>query len=183
MKQRYVARPGRAVTASTRRAARRAIVAAESSNSELKAICAKLREYGIDTTVHNYEMRAKAYEGYGGGTYTLKFRCPGDYLAYVAMCILRGEIGYGMKPESTRIRTASGLAKGIDDYFGGLEDLLDACGDSIESMSNFASTNWWGDEDDYIMYLKNIDTGDVLYDNGEPDEEVFEDGDGYGEDY
>ena len=33
MKQRYVARPGRAVTASTRRAARRAIVAAESSNS------------------------------------------------------------------------------------------------------------------------------------------------------
>ena len=61
--------------------------------------------------------------------------------------------------------------------------MLDACGDSIESMSNFASTNWWGDEDDYIMYLKNIDTGDVLYDNGEPDEEVFEDGDGYGEDY
>lgn len=125
-----------------------------------------LKEHGIDTTKCQYELKAEGYERYGGGQhYVKKFTCPGNYLAYFAMCFHR-----------------SPNAELIDDWFGeeGFIELVEEC-PTVSEMEDHASCYWWGDGDDYIYYLKNLTTGEVLYDSGE-EPEYYEDEDEWGED-
>ena len=68
-------------------------------------------------------------------------------------------------------------ASAIDYEFGTKADLEGMIKDfpTVSAIANYASSYWWGDdEDDYIIYLKNLTTGKMLYSADEPEEE-FED--------
>lgn len=109
-----------------------------------------LKSYDIDTTMCQYELFAESYERYSGGeTYKLKFKCPGDYLAYLSMNI-----------------HAAPTVKNLNERYDGIEDfqreILDEI-PSIEAMAMTASDSWYGDGDDYIIYLKNLTTNELLY--------------------
>lgn len=111
-------------------------------------IVSLLKEYSIDTTKHHYELVAESYKRYESGKrYTKNFNCPGDWLAYFSM-IVHG----------------SPTAKKIDEYYeqDDFEDLLEE-NPTVNDIAKYASSNWWGDGDDYIIRLKNLDTGKVLY--------------------
>lgn len=113
-----------------------------------KYIVSLLKEYSIDTTKHYYELVAESYERYESGKrYIKNFSCPGDWLAYLSMAV-----------------HGSPTAKKIDKYYGqdDFEDLLEE-NPTVTDIAKYASTHWWGDGDDYIIYLKNLDTGKVLY--------------------
>lgn len=133
-----------------------------------RALCAELKSHGIDTTMHKYELRAQEYERYSDGSqYTVKFKCPGDYLAYLAMVLHK------------RVRTQSSFADALVDYFLYEDDtdfssLFDECGYTVNDMADHAESCWWGDGGDYITLLKNLDTGEVLY-SAEPDYDEFDD--------
>lgn len=133
-----------------------------------KSVLQKCKQVGIDTTSNNYEMMAERYMRYQeGGNYTIKFSAPGNYFAYMAM--------YIHQPLNIE-----NILEFIKDYFGDVDDML-ADYPTEESMKENAESVWWGDGDDYIFYLKNTTTGDILYqgeDSGEIDEdEYYEDWD------
>lgn len=96
---------------------------------------------------------------YSGGKYKKKFTCPGNYLAYFAMTI------HGT-PNYEKIEDRFGL-----DYF---EEIVNDH-PTIEDIEDYASDCWWGDGDDYIIYLKNLTTGEILYQAEEEDEYDEED--------
>jgi hypothetical protein len=112
-----------------------------------------LKKHGIDTTKYKYEMAAQEYERYSNGDiYTIKFSCPGDYLAYIAMAVhepLTPEVIFDFFYEDY----------GIDAVDGIFEELPN----SLSGMADYASSGWWGDGSDYIYYLKNLTTGNYLY--------------------
>lgn len=119
--------------------------------------CNELNSVGIDTTMHNYELFARDYgDDDWGDSYIVRFKCPGDYLAYFAM------LGH------QEVKTLPGLVEVIYDYafsprYKGCELLFEICGQSVESMKNYASSEWYGDSDDEVYYLKNLDTNTFLY--------------------
>ena len=130
----------------------------ELTNSSLVSF---LKANGIDTTKHKYELYAEEYERYGsGGRYKKKFTCPGDYLAYFSMQLHR-----------------SPTAEALEDYGYDTEELEEFISEhsTVEDMDNYANSNWWGDGDDYIIYLKNLDTGEYLCEQEEEQEEEEED--------
>ena len=49
--------------------------------------------------------------------------------------------------------------------------------DSVKGMEEHASSNWWGDGDDYIILLKNLDTGEILYESEGRYDEYDDEGD------
>ena len=119
-----------------------------------------LKDNGIDTTPHRYELKAETYERYGGGQiYTKKFRCEGDYLAYFSML-------FHTRPTESEIL----------DFYDSYEDFAEFVegNPSVEDMKESASRCWWGDGDDFIIYLKNLDTGDILYESDYEEEEYDE---------
>ena len=129
----------------------------------LKEFLKELKARGIDTTKHKYELKAERYERFGSGdTYTYKFTALGDYVAYISMKIHRD-------------MTKDGIEEFLEDYYGGVEETLDYI-PTLDAMEATASDDWWGDGDDYIIYLKNLDTGKVLYE-GDYEEEYEEDDD------
>ena len=108
-----------------------------------------LADHGIDTTMNQYELCAQAYERYGRGqVYRKKFKCPGNYLAYFSM-------EFHAAPTSGR----------INEYFNNIEDLeyFIEQHPTVKDIAEFAESEWWGDGDDYIYYLKNLTTGEYLY--------------------
>ena len=112
-----------------------------------KELIKMLDDAGIDTTKCKYELRAESYERYGSGRkYTRKFTCPGDWLAYFSMILHK-------QP----------TAEAIDDYFE--DDFKEYIQDypTVDAIAGHASSHWWGDGDDYIIYLKNLTTGQILY--------------------
>ena len=115
-----------------------------------------LKDHGIDTTKCQYELKAEEYERYSRGQhYVKKFACPGDYLAYLAMLFHRG-------PNAAL----------IDAWYGGKEGFIEEIEDhpTVEDMAEYACSIWWGDGDDFIYYLKNLTTGDILYQSDESPE-------------
>ena len=54
-------------------------------------------------------------------------------------------------------------AEAIDDYFE--DDFKEYIQDypTVDAIAGHASSHWWGDGDDYIIYLKNLTTGQILY--------------------
>lgn len=133
-----------------------------SSNSGSTAIMNLLHEKGIDTTSHNYELRAIGYGRYSDGpTYTKRFRCRGDYLAYFSM----------------RIHEAPTFKNLLEDYaYGDIDELIETIEDhpSVADMKELASSSWYGDGDDEIIYLKNLDTGKLLYEGYYEEYEEYE---------
>lgn len=148
-------------------------VADMSEKEFLRLLCKRLNDLGIDTSMHTYEMKASAYERYGSGnSYVVKFKCPGDYLAYFAM------VGH------TDVKTLDGLANTIyEQYFEyfdfdeGFSNMIEYCGTTVKSAAIHAKEYWWGDGDDYIYYLVNNDTQDVLYQSGDAFDDEYEDED------
>lgn len=135
----------------------------EGSKVTYPKLISRLKELGIDTTKHQYEMMAQRYERYGyGDTYTFKFTAPGDYLAYFAMKLHKQF-------------SKDALLEYIDDYYE--DEWADEIPQSLEAIEDIAYEDWWGDGDDGIYYLKNIDTGENLYESEVPieDEEEYDD--------
>lgn len=127
-----------------------------------KQVIQKCKEAGIDVTSNKYEMMAEKYMRYGAGAnYTIRFSAPGNYFAYTAM--------YIHQPLNI-----DNLLEFIEDQFGGIQDMLDEY-PSEESMKEYASAVWYGDGDDYIFYLKNTTTGELLYEGDAGD--IYEDED------
>lgn len=128
------------------------------------SIVSLLKEHNIDTTKQKYELRAETYDRYESGrNYTKKFTCPGDWLAYFSMCLHK-----------------SPTAASLVDYFGDIEEFEHYVEDypTVDDIKEQASSSWWGDGDDFIIYLKNLTTGELLYSGGEEaeyDEEGWQD--------
>lgn len=126
---------------------------------------AELVEYmkskGHDTTMSEYELILDDEDrfGTGEGLIVKRFRCPGDYLAYFSLCL-----------------AASPTAERLGDYFGWFEE-MDKYVDEYpteEDIEKFAHRAWWGDGGALRLRLKNLTTGDVLYQDeryGDPTEE------------
>lgn len=129
----------------------------------IRDVIRKLREWGIDTTRHKYELKAEEYRRYGweaAPIYAFKFTAPGDYLAYFSMLLHQD-----FSPDK------------IVENIESLED-LEQMPHTLEGIDELASSTWYGDGDDYIIHLKNLDTGEVLYDgNYEMYEDEYEDED------
>lgn len=118
-------------------------------NLTMKDILKKLNSLGIDTTKHKYELKADEYYG---NSYVYKFTAPGNYIAYFSMTLHR------------KMNTKD-LVEYINDYEFDFDEYP-----SVEAIEDEASYSWWGDGDDYIKSLKNLDTGEVLYEAEEEDE-------------
>lgn len=126
------------------------IKAANQDSITFSSVLEALKNAGIDTTKSSYEMRAETYERYReSNLYTIKFTCPGDYLAYLAM--------YIHEP-----LTKANILNFIEEYFGNLDKMLKEI-PSLPDMRNVASSFWWGDGSDYIIYLRNLTTGETLH--------------------
>lgn len=120
-----------------------------------------LKEYGIDTKKAQYELRAQEYTRYEEGSlYTVTFNCPGDWLAYLSMYVHR-------TPNAKNI---------VDSYLFRCQEDFDEFVEEYPTVSliaDRASSSWWGDGDDFIIYLKNFTTGQFLY--GPEDNQYEED--------
>lgn len=104
---------------------------------------ALLNSRGIDTTRNKYELCAEVYERFGGGDrYKRRFDCPGDFIAYFSM-----------------VFHARPVLDDVLDYSVEIQDDWT----TLDDMKEHASEYWWGDGDDYIIYLKNLTTGKDLY--------------------
>lgn len=117
-----------------------------------------LKDHNLDTTSHKYVMKAERYERYTRGKdYVSRCSCPGDYLAYFMMLLHK---------KST--------AEALNEYFDDAEEFREFVADhpTVSDIDRYASQNWWGDGDDYIFYLKNLDTGEMLYQSEE--DEIYE---------
>lgn len=97
---------------------------------------------------HKYRLKAEEYVRYGAGrVYTKTFKAPNDYLALFSMVV------HG-KPSPDN----------LEDAFEPTE-ILDLLKEhpTFDALLDFATSVWWGDGDDYIISLTNLDTGNVLY--------------------
>ena len=113
--------------------------------STVKELFELLKSRGIDTTKCQYELKAEKYERYEEGeVYTIKFYCPGDYIAYFSMRC------HGAPTSSDVLEWNAEIE---DDWI------------TLDDMKDAASQYWWGDGDDYIIYLKNLTTGATLYES------------------
>ena len=124
-------------------------IKSNTNNTQSNRILDILKASNIDTTLSQYELKAEAYERYGAGDiYVKKFKCPGDYLAYFSMLLHESP-------------TTSNML----DYMGDLEELEYYVEEypTVNDIANHAASSWWGDGDDYIIYLKNLTTGEILY--------------------
>lgn len=63
----------------------------------------------------------------------------------------------------------------IHDYFDNEEELAEIS--SIPAIRDTAAMSWWGDGDDFIHYLKNLDTGEMLYQTDDSMYEEYDDDD------
>ena len=132
-------------------------IRSSTTNDTLKQL---LQEHGIDTTPAKYELYAETYERYESGRkYKKKFTCDGDYVAYFSMLL-------HSKPTYDK----------LVDYFSEdeLEEFIEE-NPTVEDIADYASSSWWGDGDDFIIYLKNLNTGEYLYGPEETEDEYDED--------
>lgn len=133
------------------------------SFTNIKDVIDWLNRKGIDTTKHRYELEAEEYRRYESGpTYRYRFTAPGDWVAYVAMQLHRD-----MSPNA--------VVEYINDYFDNEEELAEIS--SIPAIRDTAAMSWWGDGDDFIHYLKNLDTGEMLYQTDDSMYEEYDDDD------
>lgn len=114
---------------------------------DMKQFLTWLSDRGIDVSKHNYELKAESYDT--GRTYTYRFKAPGDWIAYMSMRLHKR-----MTPDN--------IMEYINDEWI-YDENYDELFDSVSNMRKLAESRWWGDGDDFIYYLKNLDTGEMLY--------------------
>jgi len=135
----------------------RASQEARFTNADLKKM---LKDADLWEDLQDYELKAQRYERYtNGAVYTKKFMCPGDWLAFLSMRVHK-------EPNARTLQ---------EDYYvkEDIEEMIEEC-PTVAAMEDYASRNWWGDGDDYIIYLKNLSTNEYLYG---PEEEPFDEDD------
>lgn len=109
-----------------------------------------LKSNGIDTTKSKYELKAITYERYEEGSrYVKKFTCPGDWLAYFSML-------FHTVPNAATFNEHGYVLEDLEDF------IAEGC-TTVDAMKDHASSVWWGDGDDYILYLQNLNNGEYLY--------------------
>lgn len=155
MKQRYVARPGRAVTASTRRPTRRAITAAEHDDwdwdwdnitgDQLKQL---LEERGIDVTPHRYLYTYSDEDRFdtGSGLVREKFKAPGDYVAMLTLYNNRMPV----TSFDEAVETMYYYAGGPKEFFDDVGDSLPAICDNSDGFDNYYATIERLDSDEIV---------------------------------
>ena len=132
---------------------KRYIKSSEEASLTNKDMVEVLKSMGIDTTMSQYELRAEEYERYSsGGSYVKKFKCLGDWLAYLSM-------NCHCKPGAVELEDRFGWD--LDEF----KDFVEAY-PTVDKISNMASNRWYGDGDDHIIYLRNLTTGEELYSDG-----------------
>lgn len=133
-------------------------IKASTQFSNIDSLRHLLRMHNIDTRKHKYQLEAVRYDRYElGPIYTYLFSTYGDWMAYISMTLHSN-------------MTPNMLDEFIEDYWGpDLEDLDLELLDGVEAMKNFASRLWWGDGDDAIIRLTNLDTGEILYESDDAD--------------
>ena len=123
------------------------------------SIVSYLQATGIDTTRNKYQLKAATEDREGrASVYYKTFICPGDWLAYLSMWI----------HNSVNSDTLSKHFK-LDRF----KELVDDC-PTVDDMFNYAASNWWGDVSNYIIYLKNLTTGETLYSAPDPEDKYEE---------
>ena len=118
------------------------------TQNETQQILQVLQEHGIDTTKMQYELKAEKFTKYEDGpAYVRRFVCPGNYLAYFSMYFK-----HGPSPKEML-------------YYMNIEDFEDIVNryPQIEKFAKEAGKCWWGDGDDFIVYLKNLTTGQIMF--------------------
>lgn len=109
-----------------------------------------------DTLIEKFGNKNNKYlliaEGYdrapgGSGIYKKRFNAPNDYIALMSM---------SCHSEPTE--------EAFIDYFG---DDFSEYPQTYEEMLKYASSNWWGDGDDYIILLENLSEDTTLYEGDE----------------
>lgn len=134
---------------------------------DMKQFLKWLSDRGIDVSKHNYELKAESYDT--GRPYTYRFKAPGDWIAYMSMRLHRR-------------MTRDNIMEYINDEWL-YDENYDELFDSVSNMRKLAESRWWGDGDDFIHYLKNLDTGEMLYEfpeNNEPEYQPDQDWDDEG---
>ncbi len=135
---------------------KRMIRAAENTFTNAKLV-QLLKERGIDTTKHNYELKYNFFERFEDAKpRTLKFTCPGDYLAFYSMMCWS-------IPDAANLEDFYGS----EEYF--IEEGLDEY-PSIKSIKN-AGYNFYNAEEFQVVHLKNMDTGEILWADEDATEE------------
>lgn len=144
-----------------------AVPTSKKSKGGAKEILNLLRSKGIDTTSHKYELKAELYERYkNGGLYSVRFTTKGDYLAYFSMLIHESP-------------SYSNLLRYFDD-FDDLKDFIEE-NPSVDAIKEHASRSWWGDGDDYILYLRNLDEDKLLYEGDYSESKLEDEEDDWGD--
>lgn len=121
-----------------------------------------LHDHGIDTINQKYELFAEAYERFGSGhKYRKTFTCPSDYIAYFSMVLHK-------KP------TFNDIYEHFDEDIDYATEFIED-NPNVESIKDYAFSSWWGDGDDYIIYLKNLTIGKIFYESYYEEEPEYED--------
>lgn len=113
-----------------------------------------LNKYGIDTTKCQYRLRVETDQIYNGSdSYVKKFTCSGDYLAFFSMKIHKSP-------------NASNLSAIFDNDISKFEKFVSDNPD-IGDIAYEAEASWsdYGDGSERISYLKNLSTGEFLYED------------------
>lgn len=133
------------------------------SGLSLKSVLQVLKDANLDTTIHRYELYAETYERYESGRlYKKQFTCRGDYLAYFSMLLHK-----------------SPTVSALSEYFDDIDDFIDFVrhNPTVADIEEHASSSWYGDGDDFIIYLKNLDTHETLYQCDYDEIEEYDDSD------
>lgn len=114
-----------------------------------KNIIRILQENGIDTTKHQYQFTYRSYQRHGYGQISTKhFNCYGDYLSYFSLQL-------GGSPTPSKIKLQYETLENFEEFV--------RTHPSVESIYEYARSNWDGDGSDLILELKNMDTREILY--------------------
>ena len=116
---------------------------------------------------HRYELTAETYERHGSGSdYTIRFYAPNDYIALLSMEL-----------------HAAPTIENIEEHGYEGADILEYLNKypTVDAFATYLDKNYMWDGDDFIVYIKNIDTGKRLitgsndYDEYDYDEYDFDD--------
>lgn len=112
----------------------------------------KLNAAGIDTTLNEYEIVSVVFdEMTDRHIYKHTFTAPGDWAAYFSFVF---PLSYSVEDVTIFVQQ----------YYLRLKGLLREY-PTVEKIKKLASERWWGDDEAYIISLKNLTTGEILYDH------------------
>lgn len=118
-----------------------------------EGVISLLQSNGIDTTMCRYELRGVYYDiPYGAKPFSIKFSCPGDYLAYFSMLFKDRPSIYA-----------------LEELFHSLDELEEEieCDPTVDHIADHAIDGWAEDDTCRVLSLDNLTTGKRLYGDDE----------------